>query len=1352
MKKSWRLVSLTATVIGLMALCQDLLAQDAAPLFRERFANVFDPESRTYFSLQGTEGKQFGGQQPYASLGATHYTGSIEDAVTLYSGQFMMNYNAITGNPAGTLGAQQRWLLNLPLLDRSILGAGLYLDFSQSRYNNLFQQLNVNLELYTESAWLARGNLYLPVGQNQQYTGLSSVSGGAPGQLSVVGTTVGTGGTIHQWMDVALMGTDLELGRKLFNYRMEVYGSYYTWNGPLAGFTNGAKAGVRGYLTNNLSGNLNVSHDQFFGTNVYSGVTYFFGGSGGNRPMSFENLMTLPAQRSQQVSISNYSRNQDTFRALHDKITGDELHLYFVKEDGTGLGTQVNPSNVTAVEGNSHFGAGSAMVLLDANGNITTPVTLAHDRQQLVGGGSTGTADIDFSLALGEPAGTSVVHLSNLGGRPVLAPPSGNAVNLSANQTVIKGFTIDGAGGLTAGVVGLPQISDTVINDLLVRNVNGVGIQLDPAKHSSVTNITFNNNGTDLVLSDSNSTTNTISNITSTGAKNGSLMLGHGAFGLTGTTNVSNVTISGAGGFGGIEINNAKSGSTTNLNNISITGGTGSGVTVANSQTGSLYNLTNVDILRTGNTGISLLNSNGTFNVDNGSSIANTGSAGLDVNGGAIDVNFNGSITQTLSDASAVYATGSHTGTVIFGTGSSIHTTIGNGLQFDSADGTYKFLGSITMNGGDAGFDIFNSNGNFTFNNPFINNTASGMAVKIVGGGGDAPITTFNGLSITTNSNTGFFVANGGLTTVNGTANVDTKFGTAVDLSGTALATVFTNIKSDQSPTSGIRIDNATGTFGVTGNATVTGAAGSGISITNSHTLSTGLQKVTINSIGTSGADNGITLSDAGTVTILGGTINGTTGDGIHSSDTNLSVVGVNIGGLSAVNGDGVEIINNGSPHLINLGGNTIKGNASGVSTRDSGVAGELVLLLNQNTLESVNSGSLALSVLGGGLNSTIIQSMSGDTVIGNGTGGGVLFNQVTFDASGSSLSGTQVNAGNWTIGTPAGRVHGDGLHFDAPTGNLKFGTLNIANNGGDGLFVDAKTLGTTFTLSNTGGTIDTTSGSALNLDPLTANLTFSSVSSTGSAGNGITLNTVSGSLNIGALTVSSAAGNGVDMSNSSATVGIGQLNINGAVEGVNLLNNTGSFTVNTGGTIQNVTDRGVLAVNTVSTSLNNMTIDATGGTRGVGVLTTSGNNTFRLTNSTVLGGSEQAMAVGADGAGVLTAVINGNTLTGTANNPQGAGFVGITSATGASGGTLNLIFNGNTLSSVASAGAYISDYNPNTSTTGGTVTIAGFANNTVTTSNAGNASTPLTGGILVNGATFDGDLLTAGIQAVNGK
>ena len=73
---------------------------------------------------------------------------------------------------------------------------------------------------------------------------------------------------------------------------------------------------------------------------------------------------------------------------------------------------------------------------------------------------------------------------------------------------------------------------------------------------------------------------------------------------------------------------------------------------------------------------------------------------------------------------------------------------------------------------------------------------------------------------------------------------------------------------------------------------------------------------------------------------------------------------------------------------------------------------------------ERVELRRLLTEAIGGTGRDILIGGGGHDQLIG-GTGGGVLFDQVTFDASGTALSGTQVNAGNWTIGTAGVRVQG---------------------------------------------------------------------------------------------------------------------------------------------------------------------------------------------------------------------------------------------------------------------------------------------------------------------------------------
>ena len=69
----------------------------------------------------------------------------------------------------------------------------------------------------------------------------------------------------------------------------------------------------------------------------------------------------------------------------------------------------------------------------------------------------------------------------------------------------------------------------------------------------------------------------------------------------------------------------------------------------------------------------------------------------------------------TQSSGSSAVNINNHGGTLTFQTGT-INATNGTGLQFDNADGTYNFNGTVTLNGGDAGIDILDSSdGTFTF-------------------------------------------------------------------------------------------------------------------------------------------------------------------------------------------------------------------------------------------------------------------------------------------------------------------------------------------------------------------------------------------------------------------------------------------------------------------------------------------------------------------------------------------------------------------------------------------------------------------------------------------------------------
>ena len=268
-------------------------------------------------------------------------------------------------------------------------------------------------------------------------------------------------------------------------------------------------------------------------------------------------------------------------------------------------------------------------------------------------------------------------------------------------------------------------------------------------------------------------------------------------------------------------------------------------------------------------------------------------------------------------------------------------------------------------------------------------------------------------------------------------------------------------------------------------------------------------------------AGDGVFANHSGSLTIDFGDIDNTTGDGIHVTNTNLLVnltqIGLNVG----IGDDGIEVVNNDgfdrmatitSNNIFGLGGSSgianrgIFINSSGTGTLEADVRfnfvvstnqtiltttsgptpGSLILDLQNSTLTTDTPGVLTEEHVGGGLHSTIVRSWSSPnqvigSVISGTAGGGILFDQVTFDADANPGNGFQQVQfpGTLDIGSvpplTITRVTGDGLSFINPTGDLSIETLNVANFNGTGLNVDA--TGTDFSFTTNGGTIDTLGG-----------------------------------------------------------------------------------------------------------------------------------------------------------------------------------------------------------------------------------------------------------------------------------
>ena len=640
------------------------------------------------------------------------------------------------------------------------------------------------------------------------------------------------------------------------------------------------------------------------------------------------------------------------------------------------------------------------------------------------------------------------------------------------------------------------------------------------------------------------------------------------------------------GGDAGIDILNGSAGTFT-FANTSITNPTGPALNVDSSSAnvthaGTITQANNAAAVSVSGGDTSTLNLNGPINATNG-----TGLQFDDADGA---YNFNGAVALNGGDAGIDILNGS-AGTFTFGAGTSITDPTGTAFNIDSSSATVTYDGTISQSvAASAVVGSNNTGGTVAFNGLIAANTSTATGVDLTNNTG-AAFTFAGGLDIDTTTGTGFGASGGGtvnVTATGGDESINSTGAKALDLDGVTTDITFDSIASANSASEGIEIDglSAGSIFSVSGLTDIDMAANAGIDIATSEGTFT-FANVDIDGAGTVG----IQLTDnPGTLTFQGGAIDATAGDGINIVNTNSASFDLfNIAGAADIGGDGVDVTNNDTTDRTfsftnsniglvgNVPGRGVAINSSGTGTLNAtltttqiqssqqtifatasgGTANALILDLTDNGTLTTLTGVPTMEIVGSALNSVIVTTLGANTtqIIGQGpgTGGGILFNQVTFDADGDTSNGNQqVTGGTLQIGQGANavqRVQGDGLSLLGPTGDLDLTQLTIFNNAGTGLEVDTKIGATTFNLDIAGGSIDTTGGPVLFLDPLGGNINFTSLTTdnpggtvAGTAanasgnGSGVTLDAFMGTLNVGTTTVSNVGGGtGVLLQNNGA-------------------------------------------------------------------------------------------------------------------------------------------------------------------------------------------------------------------------
>ena len=628
------------------------LAVAQQPMVTDTNGAFFNPDLNTYFRLRHIDGQQFGATRSFTSGGATHYV-FLSNGTVLINAQGRVTND---GEGGGTVGIIRRYLVG-----ESILGGGVFYDAQNSRFDHFFQQLGLSLELLRDD-WSIRANGYFNLG--------TDTYAGATGEMQA-STLRYQGNNIlfdlesFTRFESAMDGFEAEIARSIANYSAEAFAGYYHLAGG-GDRTDGFKAGLRGYLTERIAASVAVTHDSLLGTHAFGGVSLFFGGSGGNAPRTLEHKLTIPVERSEQVAVNEkLILAERATTILTDPVSTENIFVVHVDSSAApgGDGTFETPLNslddvfANSMDGSTANGNTSNngnIVFVHSGSSFSGQSVSLRNLQRFLGEGITHTVDTAEAGLIIMPAANGPGSVPLISGAPV------NAITLgSTGDNEVSGFMIDGGTraikDFGAGAV------NTHINRVAIRNTSGNGIEITPSTNTTIDNVTFDNvGGSDIVLNAHNST---IANVQSSGAVGGSIQLQN----LTGTTTIENVEITNAGGFGGILLENAQSGSETNLSDVVVAGSI-EGLSIKDSMAESTISIRDLEVSGAADSSIDIDNNDADITFHDETLVTDRGATGIDIDGGDGTINFDTATITGGGDTTAAIDVQNTGGEVAFET------------------------------------------------------------------------------------------------------------------------------------------------------------------------------------------------------------------------------------------------------------------------------------------------------------------------------------------------------------------------------------------------------------------------------------------------------------------------------------------------------------------------------------------------------------------------------------------------------------------------------------------------------------------------------------------------------------
>ncbi len=572
------------------------------------------------------------------------------------------------------------------------------------------------------------------------------------------------------------------------------------------------------------------------------------------------------------------------------------------------------------------------------------------------------------------------------------------------------------------------------------------------------------------------------------------------------------------------------------------------GIAGGNEVSGNLV-FTDLDILATG-TGLAVVGSGaltaGTgfgLTVPDGSTIDSSTGVAIDLDPLTGVFGTSGGSQVTISGQSASFT--DVAGMLFFSSSSALaSTTAATAFSVSGGSGDLSYAGTIANTGGNSVVVTGRTSDTVSFTGA-IDDDAAGISLTTNTG---AAITFTGGLDLDTTTNTAFTATGGGtVTATSGTNTIDTTAGTGLNISGTTVNATFANVTQTAGTATCVNIANSPGTKNITSLKCTTTGVG-----------------VSLNAAGTFNVDSG---------GAPGGSFVSATGNTAFSSMA--TVLGVN---LATMSGASASFINNTGSAILGVGGLT-------------GIAGATF---------NVNQGSAMIDYDGS------ITNISGDSVsITNTTANGVdLSGTINDTGTGITVSGN--SGGSNTFGGTTKTVN-TGANTAVDLTNNTGATITFS---GGGLNVDTTTVtafnatgGGTINIGGSTNTIDSTSGTGMNLSGVTVALSGNGVNVTTTGGTGVNVGTgttsITGSGTDGLDIVTSGTGTGFN-----ATSG-GTVSLTGTGNSVNTSSGTGTAVKIADTTI----GAGDVIFQSVSANLaaNGIFLDDTGSTGGFTVTGNAG-------------------------------------------------------------------------------------------------------------------------------------------------